>query len=60
MNLNLIHKLLIGVFGLFLIFSAIVILVGDYQNDPLLSIFLFIVILYGAYYLAIKYLFKEL
>ncbi|WP_457564970.1 hypothetical protein [Caminibacter sp.] len=60
MKLELIHKLLAGVFGLFLIFSAIVILVGDYQNDPLLSIAVFVVILYGVYYLAIKFLFKEL
>jgi hypothetical protein len=60
MNLNLIHKLLMGVFGLFLIFSAIVILVGDYLHDPIFSIITFIAILYFVYYLAIKFLFKEL
>jgi hypothetical protein len=49
-----------GVFGLFLIFSAIVILVGDYQNDPLISIVLFVAILYIVYYLGIKFLFKDL
>jgi hypothetical protein len=60
MNLDLIHKLLAGVFGLFLIFSAIVILVGGYQDYPLISIIIFVAILYGVYYLAIKFIFKEL
>ncbi|QCI27534.1 hypothetical protein C6V80_00695 [Caminibacter pacificus] len=59
MNLKIIHKLLLGVFVLFLLFSAIVILVGDYLNDPLLSIVIFIVILYVVYYLGIKFFMNE-
>ncbi len=58
--MSLIHKLLFGVFALFLIFVAIVFLIGDYQENPLFSIFIFIFILYVVYYLAIKIFFKEL
>jgi len=58
--MSLIHKLLFGVFALFLIFVAIVFLIGDYQKNPLFSIFIFIFIIYVVYYLAIKIFFKEL
>jgi len=60
MNLNLIHKLLFGIFFLFLLFSAIVFLVGDYMINPLFSIVVFVAILYIVYYVAIKVFMKDL
>ena len=59
MNLDTLNKLLFGVFALFMLFSAIVLLVGDYLNDPLFSIIIFIVILYLVYYFAIKFFMKD-
>jgi len=60
MNLKTIHKLLLGVFVLFLLFSSIVILIGGYLSSPLFSIVVFVVILYVIYYLSIKFFMKEL
>ncbi len=59
MNLNLIHKLLFGIFFLFLLFSAVVVLVGDYMESPLFSIAVFVGILYVVYYVAIKVFMKD-
>jgi hypothetical protein len=56
-NLNFIHKLLMGVFGLFLLFSACVILIGTFTTTPLLSFIVFIVLIYIVYYLGLKYFF---
>ena len=60
MNLNLLHKLLFGIFFLFLLFSAIVILVGEYLSNPLFSIVAFVLILYVVYYVALKVFLKDL
>ena len=59
MNFDILNKLLFGVFALFMLFSAIVLLVGDYLNDPLFSIIIFIVILYLVYYFAIKFFLND-
>ena len=54
MNFELIQKIAVFVFGLFLVFSAIVVLVGEYFENTLLAIMFFIGLLYGAYYLILK------
>ena len=58
-NLELINKLLFGIFALFLLFSAIVIFVANFMTSPLLSFIIFIVILYILYYILLKFLIKE-
>ena len=54
MNFELIQKIAVFIFGLFLVFSAIVLLIGEYFDNTLLAITFFIGLLYGAYYLALK------
>ena len=54
MNFELIQKIAIFIFGLFLVFSAIVLLVGEYINNTLLAIVVFVGLLYGVYYLFLK------
>ena len=54
MNFELIQKIAIFIFGLFLVFSAIVVLIGEYFDNTLLAITIFIGLLYGVYYLALK------
>ena len=54
MNFELIQKTAIFIFGLFLVFSAIVLLVGEYINNTLLAIVVFVGLLYGVYYLFLK------
>jgi uncharacterized protein YacL len=54
-NLTFIYKLLLGVFGLFLIFSACVILIATFTTNPLISSVVFIFLIYVVYYLGLKY-----
>ena len=54
MNLKTLHKVAIFIFGLFLIFSSIVILVGEYFENTLLAIILFILGIYIVYFMALK------
>ena len=54
MNFELIQKIAIFIFGLFLVFSAIVVLMGEYINNTLLAIVVFVGLLYGVYYLFLK------
>ncbi len=54
MKFELIQKIAIFIFGLFLVFSAIVLLVGEYINNTLLAIVVFVGLLYGVYYLFLK------
>ena len=54
MNFELIQKIAIFIFGLFLVFSAIVLLVGEYMNNTLLAVVVFVGLLYGVYYLFLK------
>jgi len=58
-NLELINKLLFGIFALFLLFSAIVILVADFTTSPMLSFIVFVAVLYILYYILLKFLIKE-
>ena len=54
MNFELIQKIAVFIFGLFLVFSAIVVLMGEYINNTLLAITIFTGLLYGVYYLFLK------
>jgi len=54
MKFELIQKIAVFIFGLFLVFSAIVVLIGEYFENTFLAITFFIGLLYGAYYLALK------
>ena len=54
MNFKTIHKIAIFVFALFLVFVSIVLLVGEYFENTLFSIILFILGLYLVYYMALK------
>ena len=54
MNLKTLHKIAIFVFGLFLIFSSIVILIGEYFENTLLAIVIFIIGIYIVYFMALK------
>lgn len=42
------------VFALFLIFTAIVLLIGGYETAPVISVIIFIALLYAAYYILLK------
>ncbi len=59
MNFEKIQKVAIFIFSLFLIFSAIVLLMGQYLTNPLLSIFVFILFIYIAYYIFLKTFFED-
>ena len=59
MNFEKIQKIAFFVFSLFLIFSAIVMLIGGYTSNPLISIGVFIVVLYVAYYIFLKTFFSD-
>ncbi len=59
MNFEKIQKIAFFVFSLFLIFSAIVMLIGGYTSNPLISIGVFIVVLYVAYYIFLKTFFND-
>ena len=54
MNLKTLHKIAIFVFGLFLIFVSIVLLIGEYFENTLFSIIMFVLGLYLTYYIALK------
>ena len=54
MKLKTLHKIAIFIFGLFLIFSSIVILVGEYFENTLLAIAVFIGGIYIVYFMALK------
>jgi len=59
MNLKKLQKAIFFVFILFLIFSGIVIMVGSYMNNTLISIIIFILFIYSAYYLFLKTFFED-
>ena len=59
MSFEKINKIALFVFGLFLIFTSIVILVGEFMENTLIAIFVFILFLYVAYYIILKTLFKD-
>ena len=59
MNFEKIQKIAFFVFSLFLIFSAIVLLIGGYIANPLFSIIVFIVFIYIAYYIFLKIFFED-
>jgi len=59
MSFEKINKIALFVFGLFLIFTSIVILVGEFMENTLIAIFVFISFLYVAYYIMLKTLFKD-
>ena len=59
MNLKKLQKVIFFVFILFLIFSGIVIMVGSYMNNTLISIIIFILFIYSAYYLFLKTFFED-
>ncbi len=54
MNLKTLHKIAIFIFALFLIFSSIVILVGEYFENTLFAIMIFIIGIYIVYFMALK------
>ena len=54
MNLKTLHKIAIFVFALFLIFTSIVILIGEYFSNTLLAIITFILGIYIVYFMALK------
>jgi len=54
MKLNQLHKIALFVFSLFLIFVSIVLLIGEYFENTLLSIVMFVSGLYLAYYISLK------
>jgi hypothetical protein len=54
MRPDTIHKLMFGLFEVFMLFVSIVLLVGLFFTSPLIAFVGFIVLLYAAYYLAIK------
>jgi len=59
MSFEKINKIALFVFGLFLIFSGIVILVGEFMENTLAAIVIFISFLYVAYYIILKTVFKD-
>jgi len=59
MSFEKINKIALFVFGLFLIFTSIVILVGEFMENTLIAIVIFISFLYVAYYIILKTLFKD-
>jgi len=59
MSFEKIHKIALFIFGLFLIFSGIVLLVGEFMDNTLIAIVLFITCLYIAYYIILKTVFKD-
>ncbi len=59
MNFEKIQKTVVFVFSLFLVFSAIVLLIGGYVANPLFSIIVFIVFIYIAYYIFLKTFFED-
>ncbi len=54
MNFKTLHKIAIFIFALFLIFSSIVILVGEYFENTLFAIMIFIIGIYIVYFMALK------
>ena len=54
MNFKFINKIAIFIFSLFLLFTSIVLLIGEYFENTLLAILLFIGGLYGVYFIALK------
>ena len=54
MNLTTIHKIALLIFGLFLVFVSIVVLVGEYFENTLFAIVSFIIGIYLAYFIALK------
>jgi len=59
MSFEKIQKIALFVFSLFLVFSAIVLLIGGYMSNTLLSIAVFVLLVYGAYYIFLKTFFEE-
>jgi len=59
MNLKTIHKIALLIFSLFLIFTSIVILVGEYFDNTFLAIVLFIIGIYIAYFIGLKTFMEE-
>ena len=59
MNLKTIHKVALLIFALFLIFTSIVILIGEYFENTFLAITLFIVGIYIAYFIGLKTFMEE-
>jgi len=59
MSFEKINKIALFVFGLFLIFSGIVILIGEFMENTLTAIVIFISFLYVAYYIILKTVFKD-
>jgi len=59
MSFEKINKIALFVFGLFLIFTSIVILVGEFMENTLTAIVIFISFLYVAYYIILKTVFKD-
>jgi len=59
MSFEKINKIALFIFGLFLIFTSIVILVGEFMQNTLIAIVVFISFLYVAYYIILKTLFKD-
>jgi len=59
MSFEKINKIALFVFGLFLIFSGIVILIGEFMENTLVSIIIFISFLYIAYYIILKVFFQD-
>ncbi len=59
MNIKVLHKIAIFIFGLFLIFTSIVILIGELFDNTLLAIIVFIAGLYIVYFIALKIFIDE-
>ena len=59
MNFEKLQKIALFIFFIFLIFSSIVLLIGGYLSNPLISIIVFIVLIYGAYYIFLKTFFGD-
>jgi len=59
MSFEKINKIALFVFGLFLIFTSIVILVGEFMQNTLVAIVVFITFLYIAYYIILKVFFQD-
>jgi len=59
MKLDILNKLMFGIFELFILFVAIFALIVTFTSNPLASAVLFFFLIYFAYYLAIKYFFKD-
>jgi len=54
MNFETIQKIAIFIFGLFLLFSGIVLFVGEFLSNTILATVIFIIFLYVVYYLFLK------